>query len=164
MTKVALADRIRTTVEIRSGFQTIEPGTEGHVFDTHATPDRSYLIDLGEGSAPRYTVLFPGEFEVVGRGAPDGPVAAPPDLFAPRLTAPELIVPGAGGPGAHGSERGGPEGGGQERSRSEPKGSQRSRSTKRAAQRTESDPAASTPSEPVAPERTAAEPVTSGAS
>jgi hypothetical protein len=63
--KVALGDRIRTTVEIRSGFQVIETGTEGVVFDTHDKPDRSYLIDLGADSDVRYTVLFPGEFEVI---------------------------------------------------------------------------------------------------
>ncbi|MFD2079228.1 hypothetical protein SAMN05421678_102496 [Actinopolymorpha cephalotaxi] len=70
--KVALGDRIRTTVEIRSGFQVIETGTVGVVFDTHDKPDRSYLIDLGADSDVRYTVLFPGEFEVTAKAAKPG--------------------------------------------------------------------------------------------
>ncbi|MET9022229.1 hypothetical protein ABZV93_19830 [Actinopolymorpha sp. NPDC004070] len=70
--KVAHGDRIRTTVEIRSGFQVIETGTEGVVFDTHDKPDRSYLIDLGADSDVRYTVLFPGEFEVTAKAANPG--------------------------------------------------------------------------------------------
>ncbi|MGW0228691.1 hypothetical protein ACWDWO_10300 [Actinopolymorpha singaporensis] len=74
--KVALGDRIRTTVEIRSGFQVIETGTQGVVFDTHDKPDRSYLIDLGADGDVRYTVLFPGEFEVIAKAQRSGcPVA-----------------------------------------------------------------------------------------
>lgn len=80
--KVAPADRIRTTVEIRSGFQVIETGTEGVVFDTHDKPDRSYLIDLGADSDVRYTVLFPGEFEVVAKAARSGCPEAEADAAA----------------------------------------------------------------------------------
>lgn len=93
--KVALGDRIRTTVEIRSGFQVIETGTDGVVFDTHDKPDRSYLIDLGADSDVRYTVLFPGEFEVVAQAAKSGC----PEAEAAEAAA-EAAQAAAGDPGA----------------------------------------------------------------
>ncbi len=94
--KVARADRIRTTVEIRSGFQVIETGTEGIVFDTHDKPDRSYLIDLGADSDVRYTVLFPGEFEVIAKAARSGCPEAKAAEAAEATAQAGAADPGAG--------------------------------------------------------------------